>query len=58
MLAALNRAEEALNMLLAEREAAAQKAPVLCQATTREGKPCKNLALAGQRFCRTHQGKS
>ena len=29
--------------------------PAGCQALTRAGKPCKNRALAGSRFCRVHQ---
>ena len=29
-------------------------ATILCQATTKSGKPCKNKALPGEEFCRVH----
>ncbi len=31
---------------------------VLCMALTRSGQPCKNFALPGSSYCRTHQGSS
>jgi WS/DGAT/MGAT family acyltransferase len=56
------RVDEALAALDAilekrgEREAAPDAAiHDGCQAQTRAGKPCKNRALAGSRFCRVHQ---